>query len=63
MYQRLRLISTPLIALSQPPEHSLLDYSKRVYVRSVYLTNNVQHGTLLLRHPEQLLPLFHYLAG
>lgn len=58
LYQRLCLVSKPLTALNSSPESNLFVYSQRVCAQRL-LDFNVQLGTLLFRHPEQLLPLFH----
>ncbi|KAG7391519.1 DNA helicase mcm9 [Phytophthora pseudosyringae] len=58
MHRRLRHVATPLAALSEAPEQSLLAYSQRVCAQRL-LDFNAQLGTLLFRHPEQLLPLLH----
>lgn len=58
MYQRLRSNETLLPASSPPHDQTLLAYSQRVCAQRL-LDFNVQLGTLLFRHPEQLLPLFH----
>ncbi|KAF4028132.1 MCM AAA-lid domain [Phytophthora infestans] len=58
LHRRLRHISTPFAGFSETPEQSLLAYSQRVCTQRL-LDFNAQLGTLLFRHPEQLLPLFH----
>ncbi|KAG6959336.1 hypothetical protein JG688_00010115 [Phytophthora aleatoria] len=58
LHRRLRHVSTPFAAFSETPEQSLLAYSQRVCAQRL-LDFNAQLGTLLFRHPEQLLPLFH----
>ncbi|POM73034.1 DNA replication licensing factor MCM9 [Phytophthora palmivora] len=58
LHRRLRHVSTPFVAFKNTPESSLLVYSQRVCAQRL-LDFNAQLGTLLVRHPEQLLPLFH----
>ena len=59
LHRRLCVVSKPLTAaLNSPSESNLLVYSQRVCAQRL-LDFNVQLGTLLFRHPEQLLPLFH----
>ncbi|EEY68481.1 DNA replication licensing factor MCM9 [Phytophthora infestans T30-4] len=58
LHRRLRHISTPFAGFSETPKQSLLAYSQRVCAQRL-LDFNAQLGTLLFRHPEQLLPLFH----
>lgn len=58
LHRRLRHASTPLAALAEAPEQSSQAFSQRVCAQRL-LDFNAQLGTLLFRHPEQLLPLFH----
>ncbi|KAI9909762.1 hypothetical protein PsorP6_010666 [Peronosclerospora sorghi] len=54
LYERLQHVSTP----SSPDTTVLSAYSLRVCAQRL-LDFNAHLGTLLFRHPEQLLPLFH----
>ncbi|KAL3673166.1 hypothetical protein V7S43_002461 [Phytophthora oleae] len=58
LHRRLRYVSTPLAALTETPEQSVLAYSQRICAQRL-LDFDAPLGTLLFRHPEQLLPLFH----
>lgn len=57
LHARLRQAPTRLVAPSDAPD-SLQSFSQRVCAQRL-LDFNAQLGTLLFRHPEQLLPLFH----
>lgn len=57
LHARLRQAPTRLMAPSDAPD-SLQSFSQRVCAQRL-LDFNAQLGTLLFRHPEQLLPLFH----
>ncbi|KAH7485442.1 hypothetical protein KRP22_006590 [Phytophthora ramorum] len=58
MQQLHQRLCVPTAALCAQPEPSLLAFSQRVCAQRL-LDFNAQLGTLLFRHPEQLLPLFH----
>ena len=58
LHRRLRHVSTPCAIDKAAAESSPLAYSQRVCAQRL-LDFNAQLGTLLFRHPEQLLPLFH----
>ncbi|KAK1933573.1 DNA helicase MCM9 [Phytophthora citrophthora] len=58
LHRRLRYVSTPLAARTETPEQSILAYSQRICAQRL-LDFDAPLGTLLFRHPEQLLPLFH----
>ncbi|ETP08657.1 hypothetical protein F441_15406 [Phytophthora nicotianae CJ01A1] len=58
LHRRLRHVSMPFAAVNETSDQSLLAYSQRVCAQRL-LDFNAQLGTLLFRHPEQLLPLFH----
>ncbi|RLN80559.1 hypothetical protein BBO99_00004405 [Phytophthora kernoviae] len=58
LHGRLRHAPVPQIVPSEPPDATLQAFSLRICAQRL-LDFNGQLGTLLFRHPEQLLPLFH----